>query len=140
MKKQANPGADYFSIKDTFMDPQLPIQNCFMKWVHDSTRGVEGYHIEKQILGPGLYTRWNLNLIYYHGPTKKYVNKERRAIWSSWKFVKKEWFLTSLCRIFWTKMEIRLQWSRWSQFWDLPWNIWRPNRSFFVIKVRKINQ
>jgi len=37
------------------------------------------------------------------------VNKGRRVIWSSWKFVKKEWFLTSLCRNFWTKMEIRLQ-------------------------------
>ena len=54
MKKQANPGADYFSIKDTFMDPQLPIQNCFMKWVHDSTRGVEGY------------------LMNFHGPTITY--------------------------------------------------------------------
>ena len=37
------------------MDPQLPIQNCFKKWVHDSTRGVEGY------------------LMNFHGPTITYL-------------------------------------------------------------------
>ena len=36
----------------TFMDPQLPIQNCFKMWVHYSTRGVEGY------------------LMNFHGPRK----------------------------------------------------------------------
>ena len=38
----------------TFMDPQLPSQNCLRKWVHDSTRGVEGY------------------LMSFHGPTITY--------------------------------------------------------------------
>ena len=82
MKKQANPGADYFSIKDTFMDPQLPIQNCFKKWVHDSTRGVEGYLMNfhgprKDITfqklvycnGPKTHVEsWHPNLMYHSGP------------------------------------------------------------------------